>query len=116
MWDQFDEKTSGCPLVALKKTCVEMRVSKNCPKFLTLMVVDNSGVQSLKGVCADVAVPILLWEAAGGITRVQAAIESSRNDQVKGIAGLGNILVSMIRRVNGGAGPDVIEGSVDGDR
>ena len=48
MWDQFDEKTSGCPLVALKKTCTEMRVNKSCPKFLTLQVVDRSGVQSLR--------------------------------------------------------------------
>ncbi len=118
MWDQFDEKTAGCPLVALKKTCAQMRVDKTCPKFMTFSVVDMQGIQSLKGACADFALPVLMWEAAGNINRVQAAVESSRNDQTKNIAALGNFLSSVARTVHlhdrALRGPQLIEGQNNG--
>ncbi len=72
----FDPNENGCPLVALAKTCAEMRAGHCCPRWQAFKRIDGAGqMVGMDWACAHKWTIDLLAELNGRTLSVQAAIE-----------------------------------------
>lgn len=73
-----------CHETGFKKYCDKIR--HECPKFVTIRGYDiNTGQEIDKQGCADSFLPMLLIENSGMQRQTGAAVESLRNESVKGM-------------------------------
>lgn len=72
-----------CHHTAFKKPCIE----RDCPKWVKLRGTNpQTGVEVDEEACADTWAPILLCEIAQKLVRLDATVESHRNQAAKDLA------------------------------
>lgn len=79
----IDPDNYKCPHTAFKKKCVDLRAW--CPKWVHIMGLDpNTGDPVDCFDCSDQWTPTLTLEVAKEVRQSAAAVESFRNEMVKG--------------------------------
>lgn len=78
------DKNIHCPATGFDKTCREIIVDCECPKYVQIRGVDpNTGEPVDKFGCVDTFIPMLLIENSQQQRQTGAAVESFRNEMVK---------------------------------
>jgi len=99
-----------CPHTGFKKSCRELALS--CPKFVHIAGLNpNSGEQVNKYGCVDGFLPMLLIENSQQQRQTAAAVESFRNETVRGQQEFNRLLaLAADRRAEvSTAGPRLVE-------
>lgn len=74
-----------CPATGFTKTCRSIVAECTCPKYVTLLGTDPQTGQPVNNSgCVDSFLPMLLLENAQQSRQTGAAVESFRNEVVKG--------------------------------
>ncbi|WAW10007.1 hypothetical protein NB640_12430 [Oxalobacter vibrioformis] len=78
------DKNIRCPATGFSKTCREIIVEHECPKYIRIRGTDpNSGEAVDRCGCVDSFIPMLLIENSQQQRQTGAAVESFRNEMVK---------------------------------
>lgn len=76
-----------CPATAFARSCREIVVACDCPKFVSIKGRDpQTGADVDRHGCVDSFLPLLLIENAQVSRQTGAAVESFRNELVKAVA------------------------------
>lgn len=78
------DKNLRCPATGFQKTCREIIVDWDCPKYVQIRGMDpNSGDPVDRFGCVDSFLPMLLIENSQQQRQTGAAVESFRNEMVR---------------------------------
>lgn len=98
------DKNIRCPHTSFAKSCREIYIESEggCPKYVHIRGVDpNTGKEVDRFGCVDSFIPMLLIENSNMQRQTGAAVESFRNEMVKGNATTTQLLMAA-------AGPSMI--------